>query len=644
MSRRTAGDHRGELDVATVEPEPAAVDPVAEATPMSPISGLLGLQQAGGNRAVSQLIARQHAGTMDAGTGTDASAGGGGGTAAAPAVSTADSAYNEAVAHADWDAAARALVAMDAGARRTRLDAADTPRLVHLAQAAERIGNEQLTGELTTKLAEPGRAAAAAQVLREDAWNAAFSTSNWPGLVRALEMFDDVGMDAKLATLHLEQLNATSDAAKALRPAMERAWIAVERNRIRKLGEMYSAAWHGGQWEQAVILVQAYNDIDLPLKLNELDQPGIDALCRQADRMPSYVRVRTAAEPIRIRKLGEAYEAAVNAGTWPQAVVLLNAYNDDDLLPKARLIKAKGAAAMTAAAAAATAQWSGDDNNRVRRTLSFIQVEDQVGPSARPASSGTGYNLGAATDAGVAVPGGTVTTHTGVQVPGGAAADSYSFNYQGADAQNTGWVQFISREMERFDAATGGNSLGFVTPATLTHLGQPETIRYGTPAAPDWHVDTFSDNMPFYEATTSSSPPAGFLPAGSGATRVVQPSTPASGGAAALPGQTAMVDRPGSVPSHVDSAFAPVPAGLVGTTAVRRVESRCRFTTYLVRGMSVLYKNTMLVTDTYTTAPASGGAAVRSNTAGAGGACAAFEPPHYQALIRRFPRFTYFPH
>ena len=43
-------------------------------------------------------------------------------------------------------------------------------------------------------------------------------------------------------------------------------------------------------------------------------------------------------------------------------------------------------------------------------------------------------------------------------------------------------------------------------------------------------------------------------------------------------------------------------------------------------------------------APSAGGAPVRTNTPGAGGAASALEGPHYQALIRRFPKFTYFPH
>jgi hypothetical protein len=410
---------------------------------------------------------------------------------------------------------------------------------------------------------------------------------------------------------------------------------------VRKLGEMYEDAWRHGRWEEAVTLVQAYNDIDLPVKLGELDQPSIDALCHQASLMPSYARVRTAAEPIRIQKLGEAYEAAVNAGTWPQAVLLLNAYNDADLVPKANLIKAKGAPAMTAAAAAATAQWA-DDNNRVRRALAFIQVEDQVGASARPAFPAAGTNLGPASDAGVAVPGGTVTAHAGVS--SGGAADQYAFQYAGEDAQETGWVQFISREIERFDAPTAGASLGYAALGSLTHLGQPETINYGTHLAPEWHVDTFSDNLPFYEATTSSTPPAWALGAGQGAARRVQPSTPASGGTPAVPGETTMIDRPGNSPADVETSFAPIVGGDGGTTAVKRVEARCRFAVYLVRGMNVLYKNTMVVTDTYTAAPSAGGAPARTNVPGPGGTAASFELDHYRALIRRFPKFTYFPH
>jgi hypothetical protein len=98
---------------------------------------------------------------------------------------------------------------------------------VHLAQAAERLMLEALSDELSAKLAEPAHAGAA-QIVRDEAFAAACAASNWPLLVQTLGQYDDAGMDAKLATLHLEQLNQTSAAANALRPSAERVWVAAE--------------------------------------------------------------------------------------------------------------------------------------------------------------------------------------------------------------------------------------------------------------------------------------------------------------------------------------------------------------------------------------------------------------------------------
>ncbi|MCW3064153.1 MAG: hypothetical protein JWN32_1325, partial [Solirubrobacterales bacterium] len=342
---------------------------------------------------------------------------------------------------------------------------------------------------------------------------------------------------------------------------------------------------------------------------------------------------------------------AVNAGNWARATLLVNNYNDLDLVGRLRFIQGKGAAAMTAAAAAATAQgW--DDNHRVRRGLAFLQVETQVGPTARPASPATGWTLGTGGTA-VAVTGGTVTAYSAV-ASGGGTANWYALQYQGTNAQNTGWIQFISREIERFDAATGGASLGFyIPPGALTHLGQPGTVTYGTATAPNWYVDTFSNTLPFYESPVQTPAGGAALPAwaqpvgtrGGNISVPDTPATPASPGhpaTAAVGGQTTMIDNPGTVASHVTAAFAPVTVpGTAAPKPVLRVEARARCHESLVRGQEFLYEHTVVVPVPSTSAA---GAAPLDNPPGAGGAANKLRTPHYQALIRRFPQFTYFPH
>jgi hypothetical protein len=70
---------------------------------------------------------------------------------------------------------------------------------------------------------------------------------------------------------------------------------------------------------------------------------------------------------------------------------------------------------------------------------------------------------------------------------------------------------------------------------------------------------------------------------------------------------------------------------------VASVVVRLRFYDYLVRGMDVLYANTMTVE--FRLASKAGGA-TRRNTAGAGGAASKLLPEHHEALVRRFPAWT----
>ena len=77
-------------------------------------------------------------------------------------------------------------------------------------------------------------------------------------------------------------------------------------------------------------------------------------------------------------------------------------------------------------------------------------------------------------------------------------------------------LQFVGEEIERFDAATAGNSLGYFEPSAPLHgTGQPnEPIEWNTASDRHWYLDAFSDQMPFYESPVSASPPAGLATAG----------------------------------------------------------------------------------------------------------------------------------
>jgi hypothetical protein len=201
--------------------------------------------------------------------------------------------------------------------------------------------------------------------------------------------------------------------------------------------------------------------------------------------------------------------------------------------------------------------------------------------------------------------------------PRGGRTDYFALQYKGLEADTTGWLQFVAVEAEAFEAGTGGK--GAFESGTVTGAGQPETLKYGTPGSPDWHLDTRSDILPFYESADASGRGAG--PA------IIE--SPARKGAT---GQTTMIDRPQQDPAIVKKAWG---------SRVRRVERRARFHQYLVRGADVLFESEIVVQDTYWNLH---DVPVRKNIVGARGPADKLQPAHHQALIRRRPEFSYFAH
>jgi hypothetical protein len=581
---RVTPTHTQQAEPPDAAAAPAAAPPVAEL-----LARILFVQRTAGNQAAvilarSAILAREP-----------------------PQATTPETAFDDAVRARRWETAAQALAAMDTAARRGRIDTATTDTLAHVGPAAEAANLAEVRDAVAAKLRDPAHAGRAQQILRDEEFAAAMAVPDWPRVARALNAYDPPEIEGKLAPLTLDQLNdlcaagRTAGAARMLAPA--------EAARVRKLGQEWEAAFTSGLWERAVTLVQAYNDIDLPIQLERLDFDKIAALCLQADRMPSYQRTRRAAEPIRVRKLGEAYDAAVNASDWPRGVRLLNTYNDLDLLPRARSIHTKGPAALAAAQTAAAAEWA-DDNARVRRTLAFLAVEPLTGAAVRPAT--TSGVTGGTAEPGVAVPGGSVTFSSGATR--GTAGNIYGLSYAGTDAAKTGWIQFIARNIERFDA-TGG-SLGFHT-GTWTGTGQPAR-NFSTSAAPAYFLDTLSNQAPFYEAASAA-----------GGQR---------GASDVSPAQTAMYDAPAGVNAIVAGVFAANPA-------VKSVKSRAVFDTYLVRDMQVLRHDTITVEFTYTAAPTAGGPQPTPATTHTGGGATDHMPSdRFRAMTARFPTFSYLPH
>ena len=249
------------------------------------------------------------------------------------------------------------------------------------------------------------------------------------------------------------------------------------------------------------------------------------------------------------------------------------------------------------------------------RTLAFLPLEAQTGVAIRPASAQT-MTPGAPAGAPVNVPGGAVTTYDQMSQPGGRGK-WFAFSYQGTDAEKTGWLQFLAREAEMFDSK--GKSAGFETSVETTAANQPEKRKWGTPANPYWTIDTAGNTAPFYEAPNA---------AGTSFAHTTAPT------------RTEIYDRPALNFEVTNAAFdQELDDDEFEDGKVALVVVRLKFHDYLVRGMDVLYANTMTVEFRLTSKT---GTPTRTNTAGRGAAASKLAPEHHEALVRRFPDWSFY--
>jgi hypothetical protein len=457
------------------------------------------------------------------------------------------------------------------------------------------------------------------------AFTRAVSTSDWDGAAVALNAMPDADLNGQLAVPPRTPPQLFDIDRRAvywgigrvhgvLSHDPQRGLIATE-GLDRDLRRQIAAA----DWAGVTSTLERYNDDNE--RRSRLQWFHLAEVTALADfmrggavgvaRSPVYPLV----EARRVEKLGQEYTAAVANGFWIYAVMLLNAYNDADLLPKATEIQTvKGAAGITNASNAARLVFP-DDNHRVRRILAFVPLQTQTAPA--PASGSA--TLGAAAGPGVAVAGGTVTAYQGVVIPG-ATGTFFGFDYQGPGATNVAWIQFIAREGEKFDAA--GNSLGFVDD-TWTPTGQTWERQYSSPSNQRWYVDTVGGNAPFYDAPSTVA--VGTIPAGSRGRHV----TSATG--------TGMFDQPGLHTSTARKAFDT----WFWEDDVDHVVMRAKFYDYLVRGDEVLYENTMTVSWALSSASATPSP---TNVAGTGSTTSRMRDVHFRALLDRFPAWGFYRH
>ena len=357
--------------------------------------------------------------------------------------------------------------------------------------------------------------------------------------------------------------------------------------------------------------------------LRTLDLSRVDALFDQVKRIQGrstppvpawWTQLYALVAAARTERLEHDFADALRRADVIDVIMLLTWWED----PAALITKAR---AIPSGAVSAYRDLAGrvlSPDHRVTRVLAFLELEALTGAAIRPTAQLVVQNASQAGPV-VAVPGGKVTTYKDVRLltrPG----DSFSFDYEGDDAPNTGWIQFLAPEAEVLDAS--GGRLGFETSVKTLFAGHDQPVPWGTTKEPKWSIDGEGDTAPFYEAASTREHPDSFAGA--------------SGGHTTLPRQTAMYDRP-------TPAKAVVAAALKWDDAAS-VVVRMRFHTYLVRGMDVLYENDLVVEFTPLRRVADVDGAGRNNLAGTGRLTGRMSRAHFEALTRKFPRWTFYAH
>jgi hypothetical protein len=304
-----------------------------------------------------------------------------------------------------------------------------------------------------------------------------------------------------------------------------------------------------------------------------------------------------AAERVLARDPDKDLADAVSAEDWAKAAGVLAKLGQADALKK---LKGYGEATLSKLDTAGAAALSKDDALTLHRRISFIQhaPADAVKHAAYAKVNKAG-KLEDTTD----VAGGKVEVHTGVDYDRGSEnrPSGFSMAYTGTDAGTTRWLQFIWREMVVERAKQKPTRLD----AAVTSTAKSGYRLTTDPDKPNYNTDTASATSPFYEA--------GF----------VNNRTDDS---------TTMFDFPAPMTGLLKSQFQ-------GDDKATKVTSRAHFTTYLVRGMDVLYSVKTDVEWVFTSAdePA------RTQSTRAAGKVGKLDAAQRARLIEQYPNYDYLP-
>jgi len=407
-----------------------------------------------------------------------------------PTATTPESAFDDAVKASSGRPLCGRWPAMDAPTRDGRIDGAMTELLVPLSQAAETVGDVALRNQLAAKLQEPQHAGRAAQIMRDNEYNAALAVPDWQRVVRALNAYEPNDISGKLGPMPLEQLNHICDAGRAMGAGWDKVLTPAEALRVRKLGDAWRAAYGGwdlGAGGHARAGLQRHRPADRarPSRLRS-DLGALPAGRQDAAGVPAGAHGGRADPGPEARRRLPGRGGCRDVAARPAAASTPT--TTPDLLPQARYIGGKGRDRAGRRSAAAATQFA-DDNNRVRRTLSFLGVEPLTGSGVRPANAPAGMTPGTA-EPGVAAGGGYGHVHVrghlrAARWRGRSTTCTASATPVPTPRRRAGF-QFIARNIEKFDAA--GTSLGFHT-GSWTPSGQGAR-NFSSSAAPGWYLDT----------------------------------------------------------------------------------------------------------------------------------------------------------
>jgi hypothetical protein len=215
------------------------------------------------------------------------------------------------------------------------------------------------------------------------------------------------------------------------------------------------------------------------------------------------------------------------------------------------------------------------------------------------------------------LPSGKVTIGTGQDIdsvtdPGGphvgfSGDDMFSLRYQGKDAGQMRWLQFIWRELITVDDKGASTAQA----GSLAVQGDPDQLalggtkdKFGTPTKDNLKVDSGSDKDPFYEATGTSD---------------------------RGPDSTTILDEPGAPPDVVKAAF---------DAGAKMVILRAHTNDFLVKDeKSVVYQTGIDIEWRYTSVKDIKSKWRGKQTAAKGGAASALPPMMAERLHEQYPAY-----